>query len=312
MFFEGSERISMMKSDVTVRHQDSEDERLARASVSQSADDHASSACKSIAKKRRERRRCSRVKDENAPKGPRSAYVHFLSSRRGSFGRDHKDMKHGDINKALAAEWSALGEEEKRVFHDRAAAEREQYERAMEAYRQSESYKEFQKTKLRSKNRIMKRLRSDVLSSEIDTDDSDMEVTSTPHYGDVPIFSDEFLAHNRAQEFKMMKTRRSVARLKQSRDLLLKRNKMLENEVNALRARKARYEENSLKLLATKEKWSKTLEECLSGITLPGEISIGVVGVEAFMARLGELLDEDPTNVVLNEVRKALAHAEFY
>ena len=59
----------------------------------------------------------TRLEDPNAPKKPRSAYVHFLSSARAKYGKARIGSANDQqtINRALAGEWQQLSEADKQV-----------------------------------------------------------------------------------------------------------------------------------------------------------------------------------------------------
>uniref|UniRef100_A0A914VRP2 HMG box domain-containing protein n=1 Tax=Plectus sambesii TaxID=2011161 RepID=A0A914VRP2_9BILA len=64
---------------------------------------------------KKKKSRQKQLRDENAPKYPRSSYIHFLSARRADFEKEHADMEKIDINSAMAAEWRSLTDEQKKV-----------------------------------------------------------------------------------------------------------------------------------------------------------------------------------------------------
>ena len=53
-----------------------------------------------------------------APKQPLSGYVHFLNERRENVRGENPDITFSELSKKLAAEWSALPEEEKLKYNE--------------------------------------------------------------------------------------------------------------------------------------------------------------------------------------------------
>ena len=53
-----------------------------------------------------------------APKQPLSGYVHFLNERRESVRGENPEITFSELSKKLAAEWSALPEEEKLKYNE--------------------------------------------------------------------------------------------------------------------------------------------------------------------------------------------------
>ncbi|CAL2028391.1 unnamed protein product [Caenorhabditis brenneri] len=83
--------------------------------------------------------------DPNAPKRNRSAYVHFIISRRASYSK--ATMSQRDINISLAADWQKLNAEERIPFQKKAEEEKEKYMELMEEYKKTDSHREFQKAR---------------------------------------------------------------------------------------------------------------------------------------------------------------------
>ncbi|CAI2295635.1 unnamed protein product [Caenorhabditis sp. 36 PRJEB53466] len=81
--------------------------------------------------------------DPNAPKRNRSAYVHFIISRRSAYSK--ATMSQRDINIALAADWQKLNGDERTPFHKAAEEEKARYLLLMEDYKKTDSHREFQK-----------------------------------------------------------------------------------------------------------------------------------------------------------------------
>ena len=60
----------------------------------------------------------SHLQGAGAPKQPLSGYVHFLNERRESVRGENPDITFSELSKKLAAEWSALPEEEKLKYNE--------------------------------------------------------------------------------------------------------------------------------------------------------------------------------------------------
>ena len=62
-----------------------------------------------------------------APKQPLSGYVHFLNERRESVRGENPEITFSELSKKLAAEWSALPEEEKLKYNEFAKKDKDRY-----------------------------------------------------------------------------------------------------------------------------------------------------------------------------------------
>lgn len=68
-------------------------------------------------------------KKQTGPKKPTSAYLFYCADVRSQLKEDHPDKKMTDLSKMMGKMWKELPEEEKRLFHDRAAQDKERYQR---------------------------------------------------------------------------------------------------------------------------------------------------------------------------------------
>ncbi|KAJ3289068.1 High mobility group protein 20A [Borealophlyctis nickersoniae] len=74
------------------------------------------------------------IKDPNAPKQPKTAYILFLMNERKEILKEHPEAALPDVTKAVAAKWNTLSAEEKQPYIDAAAAEKEKYAAVKEKY----------------------------------------------------------------------------------------------------------------------------------------------------------------------------------
>jgi hypothetical protein len=79
-----------------------------------------------------------RKNDPNAPKRPLTAFFIFSSQHRERVkGELGEDAKVGDIAKRLGVDWNELGQEGKAQYVQEAQIRKQEYEKAMEEYRQN-------------------------------------------------------------------------------------------------------------------------------------------------------------------------------
>jgi hypothetical protein len=69
-----------------------------------------------------------------APKRPMSGYFLFVQASRDAYKQTHPDASVAQITKALAVEWGALSDEEKRPYDEQVAEAKARYEAALESY----------------------------------------------------------------------------------------------------------------------------------------------------------------------------------
>ncbi|POY70702.1 hypothetical protein BMF94_6285 [Rhodotorula taiwanensis] len=80
-------------------------------------------------------------KDPNAPKRNLSAYMIFSQDKRAEVKEENPDVSFGELGKLLGAKWKSVTPEEKKIYEDKAAADKTRYEKEKAAYQDGESKK---------------------------------------------------------------------------------------------------------------------------------------------------------------------------
>jgi hypothetical protein len=79
-------------------------------------------------------RMTKKKKDPDAPKGPVSAYFHYMMAIRSTILADDPDLAFGDVTKECAARFKAMTDEAKKEWIDKAAADKIRYKEQLEVY----------------------------------------------------------------------------------------------------------------------------------------------------------------------------------
>ena len=74
------------------------------------------------------------IKDPNAPKKPRSAYLFYVAAQRDKTKADEPTLKFGDASKLMALQWGKLTPEEKEPYNEMFVKDRERYHAEMADY----------------------------------------------------------------------------------------------------------------------------------------------------------------------------------
>jgi hypothetical protein len=73
-------------------------------------------------------------KDPAAPRAASNAYMIFCKEKRSAVSEQHPELSFGQVGSKLGETWRTMSAAEKKQFEDRAAADRDRYRKAMEAY----------------------------------------------------------------------------------------------------------------------------------------------------------------------------------
>lgn len=74
-------------------------------------------------------------KDPNAPKRNMSAYFLYSVHIRPTIKEENPDASFGDVARLISARFKSLSAKEKKIWEDKAAEDKERYQRQMEDYR---------------------------------------------------------------------------------------------------------------------------------------------------------------------------------
>jgi hypothetical protein len=80
-------------------------------------------------------------KDKDAPKGPVSAYFHYMMAIRATILADDPKMVFGDVTKECATRFRALTDEGRKEWEDKAVADKVRYKEQLEAYEKEKEAK---------------------------------------------------------------------------------------------------------------------------------------------------------------------------
>ncbi|VDN35081.1 unnamed protein product [Dibothriocephalus latus] len=167
--------------------------------------------------------------DPNAPARPRSSFNLYMSHRI-SQSEALASKPFGERNRMIGLEWAALPPEQKQIFNEQASREREKYKVDFEAYKQTQSFKDWQAKQegLRASNSPKSGKRGPKGGKR--THEPEPDTTSSPKTQRIPIFSEEFLAYNRQREMTLRNLRKQATQLEEETALL---SKHVENLANA-------------------------------------------------------------------------------
>jgi upstream activation factor subunit UAF30 len=84
--------------------------------------------------KKKKRGKTKEIVDPTKPKGPKGPYLCFVSIRRPHLRKEKPKLSFQDIARELGAEWRSMSEGNRVKYEAMAAADKERYEREMEAH----------------------------------------------------------------------------------------------------------------------------------------------------------------------------------
>lgn len=256
-------------------------------------------------------------KDSTAPRVPLTGYVRFLNDRREAVRTGNPNLSFAEITKMLASEWGNLPADKKQEYLDAAEQDRERYTREYNAYKQTEAYKQFTKQKNEKKLKESRekddgvKVSTPISQNQIPSKDSqDVDFTNL----DIPIFTEEFLDHNKTRDAELRQLRKINTDYEQQNAILSKHIENMKSAITKLEAEIMQQEKNNASLQQHLTYLRTTLTNGFSGVKLPGIKEVASLqNIDNYMNNLHSILLENSSHDtnLLQTVRDIVGRLEF-
>ncbi|XP_044162207.1 SWI/SNF-related matrix-associated actin-dependent regulator of chromatin subfamily E member 1-related isoform X2 [Bufo gargarizans] len=231
----------------------------------------------------------------NGPKAPVTGYVRFLNERREQIRTQHPDLPFPEITKMLGAEWSTLPTQEKQRYLDDAEREKQQYIKELREYQQSEAYKMCaEKIQEKMKNEENSSLSAtNVLNGHTQkATDSQNEILSA---FDVPIFTEEFLDHNKVREAELRRLRKINMEFEEQNSILQRHTESMNSAKERLEHELLKEERQTMILQQQLQTIQQILLTSFSSLPIPGTGETPTMSnLDVYMAKLHSAIEGNP------------------
>lgn len=241
------------------------------------------------------------IRDVNAPRQPLTGYVRFLNERREAVRSENPGLSFSEITKLLGSEWTKLPQHEKQRYLDEAEKDKERYLKELEAYQQTEAYKLFMK-KQSDKKRKTEGLDEgeggvSVNGSNMDSllqDSTNREDDDSVAF-DIPIFTEEFLDHNKNREAELRQLRKQNTEYEEQNAILSKHIENMKQAIEKLEVEAVQQRSNNLALQHHLDALRSTLTANFAAVPLPGTNEVPTLEtVDTYMTKLHSLILDSP------------------
>ncbi|CAL8141762.1 unnamed protein product [Orchesella dallaii] len=225
--------------------------------------------------------------DPNAPKQRRfSGYYVYMRERRDQLRSMYPEMPFYEIIRQLAQEWNNMDREIKQKYLDSAEADKQNYEREMSAYKKTEAYKSMNKRK--KKNHAHSNQQSGPLDMNISgatgnssfghnlSGGSAMNMMNRPTHMnhetgmEIPIFTEEFLDHNKARELELRALRKTVSECEEQNATLQKHVEQMQAEIERMEHEMRQQKLQNEMLSQNLNRLRSVLASSFASLPLPG------------------------------------------
>ncbi|KAL0103090.1 hypothetical protein PUN28_017434 [Cardiocondyla obscurior] len=254
----------------------------------------------------RMKKRKKAPRDATAPRQPLSGYFLFLNDRRETVRKENPSLTFTEITKLLAAEWSKLPIDQKQHYLDAAEQDKERYNREFSDYKQTEAYRLFNERQNESKK---ERNGTDLTVEQNDVQqDKDNDFTGF----DIPIFTEEFLDHNKACEAELRQLRKATSDYEAQNAVLQRHVDSLHAAVNRLESETNQQRTTNQALQRHLDSLRSQLAGCFATIPLPGTHDGATLqNIDSYFERLESLLSSNAEQSLRNAVRSAVSRLEL-
>ncbi|XP_059052165.1 high mobility group protein 20A [Achroia grisella] len=290
-------------------------------------------------------------RDVTAPRQPLTGYVRYLNERRDQLRAEQPDLGFAELTRQLASEWSKLPAEEKQQYLDAADQDKERYIREWAEYKKTDAYKEFKRQQMEHKETSIacKKIKQSSVqdtttampSAQQSTEQSVATINGstvpvTPQVQrqqtpprprpcitpaseelaggdtDIPIFTDQFLQHNKLRESELRQLRKANSDYEQQNAILQRHAEEVSGATTRLRAETAAAVERTAALLAHRRALIAALVQGLQSLALPGgPTGATEANIDEFMEKLQLLAADNKNNAVVKQARDILNRIEL-
>ncbi|VEN33486.1 unnamed protein product [Callosobruchus maculatus] len=249
-------------------------------------------------------------KDSTAPRVPLTGYARYLSDRRESVRAENPNISFAEITKILASEWGHLPADRKQQYLDAAEQDRERYRKEYNAYKQTEAYKLFTKQQNEKKLKGTKDKLDKITQPVLSKDPQDMNFGNL----DIPIFTEEFLDHNKTRDGELRQLRKINSDYEQQNAILTKHIENMKSAITKLESEIMQQEKNNASLQQLLDHLRNTLADGFCDVNLPGMKEVATLqNIDNYMTNLHSILLENSSHDtnLLQTVRDIIGKLEF-
>uniref|UniRef100_A0A2M4BUC2 Putative nucleosome-binding factor spn pob3 subunit n=1 Tax=Anopheles marajoara TaxID=58244 RepID=A0A2M4BUC2_9DIPT len=253
------------------------------------------------------RKRKKPPKDVNAPKHPLTGYVRYMNEHRDAVRQKHPNLSHMDVTKLMAEDWSKLPEDKKKPYLEAAEADKERYNKEIQEYKLTKPANAQPKsndatTSTASKENPVLQVPPPVVAPYVNGR-PEQKVIRRGDY-DIPIFTEDFLDHNKVIESELRTLRKSNIDYEQQNSVLEKHVENMENGIQKLDSESCALDARNAVLESYLQKLKTSLASAFQGFSLGGECrGARLENIDQYLADLHQMADSSTQGHTLNKAK---------
>lgn len=213
-------------------------------------------------------------------------YVRYINEKREEIRKRNPALSAVEITKLLAEEWNKMTEDDKKPYLEAADLDKKRYYKEVGEYREAKKALEAEE---KEQEKLQKKLEKQTKKDEISStkpiltnnshtltngnkDSPPPASASRTRNGEIPIFTDEFLEHNKVIDSELRLLRKSNTDYEQQNAVLEKHVENMQNGIDKLESEIVAIRENNTMLESYIDKLKIKLANAFSSLSLPGNI----------------------------------------
>ncbi|XP_062513817.1 high mobility group protein 20A-like [Corticium candelabrum] len=281
--------------------------------------------------KGRKRKAPESARDSNAPRAPLNGYVRFLQDNREKVRNEYPDIPYSEVTRILGTRWSQLAVEQKQKYLDDAQRDKERYLKELSEYQQTDAYKSFVKRNKEQEGSVLGTIRTRGQSA-IDSSSKasgkpqstsiqqqvmqELEMNEDEIPGcSVPIFTEEFLEHNKTKESELRELRKSNTELEEQNSILKKHISNMKAAIDRLEKETTEQQSHNTALEQQLTSLRQVLVSAFAKVQLPqSRKTPNMETIDSYMSDMHNTLVEKPdeNDGLLRLVRDTVSKIDYH
>uniref|UniRef100_A0A182RXD4 HMG box domain-containing protein n=1 Tax=Anopheles funestus TaxID=62324 RepID=A0A182RXD4_ANOFN len=259
---------------------------------------------KQSAPKTTKKKRQKPPKDANAPKHPLTGYVRYMNENRESVRQKNPSLTSIEITKIMAEEWTKLPEDRKKPYLEAAEVDKERYNKEISEYKLNNEAK-------------AKALQNEAQMAKKEVSEPKVAIPPIPYVNgkvepkvsrqgdyDIPIFTEDFLDHNKVVDSELRTLRKSNIDYEQQNSVLEKHVENMENGIQKLDSETSSLEARNAVLESYLLKLRTTLANALQGLPISSDCPGATVdNIDQYLENLHQMADSSTQGHTLNKAK---------
>nr|XP_053647100.1 high mobility group protein 20A-like isoform X4 [Cherax quadricarinatus] len=217
----------------------------------------------------------------------------FMSDQREIIRQTNSGLAFYEITKLVAQRWAQLDASAKTKYLEAAEADKERYQKELEEYQKTDAYKKFVQKQRSEESPPPKKPRKEIVEER--KEEEEEEPMNPQSALEIPIFTEEFLNHNKAREAELRQLRKSNTDYEEQNAILQKHIESMKCTVDRLECETSQQRSNNAALQQHIETLRRTLTKAFMSLPLPGTQETPTEeSIDSYMVQLHSLIVNNP------------------